>query len=166
MKKTALLFLASIMLASCAPKLVGTLNMISVRNVDSNANYELLSTGTSDSRKAAKQNKGRNIDEAIQNAVADVPGGEFLKNAKLYTAGSKYMIVGDVWGIADNANVEGFRVGDVVYKKNSLLKNGTMGERFEKVTITGFKDRQTCLVKNDKGEIIEVDYSKLSKTGE
>ena len=138
--------------------------MISVRNIDNSENYVLLKTGTSDSKRAAQKNKGRNIDEAIQNAVANVPGGEFLRNAKLYQAGSKFMIVGDVWGIEKNANVEGFQIGDIVVLKNSWLKNGTMGERFEKVTITGFKDRKTCLVKTESGEIKEADYTDLSKT--
>lgn len=171
MRKTIFLFtiLATLICTQSfagKPKLVGQLNMISTRNIDSGENYVLLKRGTNDSKKAFKQTKAKTIDGAIQNAVADVPGGEFMKNVKLYSDGSNYSVIGDVWGISENADIEGFKVGDVVFMKNTLLKISTGGKKFLKVTITGLKGRNSCLVKFDNGTIKEVDYSKLSKTGE
>lgn len=148
------------------PKLVGQLNMISTRNVESNFSYVLLKRSTNDSKKAFKQTKAKSIDGAIQNAVSDVPGGEFLKNVKLYFDGSNYSVIGDVWGITGNEEIEGFKVGDVGFIKNSGLINKFDKEKYIKVLVTGLKDRNTCIVKFPDGKIKEVDYSELSKTAE
>lgn len=146
------------------PVIVGQVNMISTRNVDSGVKYELLCRGVNDSKKALKDLRALTLDGAINNAVLNVPGGEFLKNVKIYFDGKYFSVVGDVWGLEDNRQIEGFTVGDVVLMKNNWLTTGTMGDKFEKVTITGFKDRKTCLVKTESGEIKEADFSKLSKT--
>jgi hypothetical protein len=148
------------LLSACSSlKQVGDLNMISTRNVDSKVNYVLLKTGTDDSKSNFRKNKAENIDKAINNAVVVVPGGEFLKNAKLYTDGKMWSVIGDVWGFTENANVEGFRIGDLVLVKNSILKKGS----FLKGQISGFKDRKSCIVLLDGGEVRAVDYVDLSK---
>jgi hypothetical protein len=158
-KFKALIFTA-VMLSGCSSfRMVGDLNMISTRNVDSKADYVLIKTGTDDSKNNLKKYKASTVDIAINNFVISVPGGEFLKNAKLYTDGKSFAIVGDVWGITEAANVEGFRIGDVVLIKNSILKK----DKFSKGEITGFKDRKTCIIKTDTGEMKEVSYSELSK---
>lgn len=147
-------------------RMVGNLNMLSTRNVDSGASYQLLKTGTDDSRGAVKKSKAKNIDQAVNNVVMDIPGGEFLKNVKIYYDGNSWAVIGDVWGLPDNANIEGFRVGDVVYIKNNLLNSAVSGTKFTRAEITGFKDKTTCLVKFPGGEIKEANYKDLSKTGE
>ena len=140
--------------------LVGSVNMISSRNVDSKTDYVLIKTGSDDSKSAFKKNKAESVDGAINNVVINVPGGEFLKNAKLYTDGKAWAIVGDVWGVIESANVEGFRIGDKVLIKNSILKK----DNFSKGEITGFKDRKTCIVKVDGGPEKEYSYSDLSRS--
>ena len=165
MKTIFTLFVVAVLFSGCSSvKMVGDVNMLSTRNVDSGANYQLIKTGTDDSRTAFRKSKAINIDQAVNNLVMDVPGGEFLKNAKLYTDGKKWAVIGDVWGLPEQANVEGFKIGDAVYIKNSLLNKTLNGEKFTKAEITGFKDKKTCLVTLDTGEIKEADYSDLSKT--
>jgi hypothetical protein len=62
-----------------AVRMVGDVNMISSRNIDSKSDYQLIKTGTDDSRANFRKNSAENIDQAINNVVMDVPGGEFLK---------------------------------------------------------------------------------------
>lgn len=148
---------------SCSSvKMIGDVNLISTRNVDSSANYELLKTGVDDSRKAWKQTKSKNLDKAINSAVLAVPGGEFLKNCKIYTDGKYWAVMGDVYGLSENANVNGFKIGDPVFVSNGILSK----DKFTPGTIAGFKDEKSCLVRYDGGEIKEVNYSDLSKTNE
>ncbi|MGE5449335.1 MAG: hypothetical protein ACM3PR_13315, partial [Bacteroidales bacterium] len=112
-----------------------------------------------DSRSNFRKNKAATVDQAINNVVSDVPGGEFLKNAKLYTDGKDWAVLGDVWGVIESANVEGFRIGDRVLIKNSILNK----DKFSRGEVTGFKDRKTCIVKVEGGNMKEFNYSDLSK---
>lgn len=161
MKKAfSTLFLLSV-LAGCSSsvKMVGSVNMISSRNVDSKTDYVLIKTGTDDSKSYFKKNKGATVDQAINNAVTNIPGGEFLKNAKIYTDGKEFAVNGDVWGLPESANIEGFRIGDKVLIKNSILNK----EKFTSGEITGFKDRKTCIVKVSGGSLKEITYTELSR---
>jgi len=160
-KFSILLLFVALMCGCSSAKfvMVGSVNMISNRNVDSKTNYELIKTGTDDSQSSFKKNKGANIDQAINNIVVNSPGGEFLKNAKLYTNGKDWAAIGDVWGVKESANVEGYRIGDQVLIKNSILNK----EKFSKGEITGFKDRMTCFVRVSGGSIKEFSYTDLSK---
>lgn len=161
MKNLLFAFVLGLFLASCSSvKLVGDVNLISTRNVDSGKNYQLLKTGADDSREAWRHTKAENIDKAINAAVLSVPGGEYLQNCKIYTDGKKWAVLGDVYGLAENANVNGYRVGDPVYIKNSILNK----EKFTRATVKGFKDQKACLVEFEGGEIKAVNYSDLSKT--
>jgi hypothetical protein len=165
MKTLLSIVLSTLLLVGCSSvKMVGDVNMLSTRNVDSNVNYELIKTGTDDSKTAFRKTKATNIDQAVNNLVLDVPGGEFVKNVKIYTDGKKWAVIGDVWGLPEQANVEGYRIGDSVYIKNSLISKTLNGEKFTKAKVTGFKDKKTCLVTLDSGEIKEANYSDLSKT--
>ena len=165
MKTLIFLILIAFIFSGCSSvRMVGDVTMLSTRNVDSSVKYELIKTGTDNSRAAFRHSKATNIDQAVNNLVMDVPGGEFLKNVKIYTDGKKWAIIGDVWGLPEQANVEGFKIGDAVYIKNSLLSTTLNGEKFTKATITGFKDKNTCLVTLGTGEIKEADYSDLSKS--
>ena len=101
MKITALLTLI-LALSGCWMR-IGDLTMISTRNVDSKTDYELLqrySVGK------GKKKKGRDpLDQAVDKAVRGIPGGEFLKNIKIYVkqGGRKIKVEGDVWGIPPKA---------------------------------------------------------------
>jgi hypothetical protein len=86
---------------------LGTLTMMSTRNVDSNTEYvELARYVDSESREAKNAIKrttveaGKKLEMAVDRCVATVPGGEFLKNVQIYMNGSEVKVVGDVWGKA------------------------------------------------------------------
>jgi len=160
MKNLLLIIAIALTVGACSSiKMVGDINMISSRNVDSKTDYVLIKTGTDDSKSNFRKNKSATIDQAVNNTVINVPGGEFLKNAKLYTDGKDWAIVGDVWGVKESANVEGFRIGDKVLIKNSILNK----EKFSNGEITGFKDRKTCIVKVGNGALKEISYTDLRK---
>ncbi len=142
-------------------KQVGAVNMISNRNIDSKTDYVLLKTGTDISNDFIRKNKASTLDQAINNTVAEVPGGEFMKNVKIYMDGDIFIVNGDVWGIATEANFEGFKIGDKIFIKNSLLKS--VKEKFTPGVIIGFKDRKSCLVKTNAGAVKEVNYADISK---
>ena len=160
----ALLVFASLTV-SAGVKLVGSINVISVRNIDSKTEYVLLKTGANASQKELRKNQATSIDQAVNNIVSQVPGGEFLKNVNIYSDGDKWAISGDVWGVAESANVLGFRIGDNVLIKNSSLNPlSKEKEKFSKGVIIAFKDKKSCLVKRESGEIKEVNYNDLSKS--
>jgi len=160
MKNLFTFLVLALIVGGCSSlKMVGDVNMISSRNVDSKTDYVLIKSGADDSKSFFKKNKGATIDQAINNAVVNVPGGEFMKNVKLYTDGKAWAVVGDVWGVPESANVEGFRIGDMVLIKNSILNKS----KFSGGEIVGFKDRKTCIVKVSGGEMKELNYSDLSK---
>jgi hypothetical protein len=100
MKKATMVLAIAAMLTSCmSSKQIGKLNMISNRNVDSKMDYVLIKNYVGGSKKELKRYKGKTIEEAIDKVVKATPGGEFLKNVKLYVIDSKYYAVeGDVWG--------------------------------------------------------------------
>jgi len=162
MKK--LLFLCAIvLLVSCVTtQQIGDINMISTRNIESNVNYVLLKSYMGASKQEIRKTKSETIEDAIDQVVKSTPGGEYLKNVKLYMVSKgkkKYLAVeGDVWGITDNANFRGFKVGDKV-KWTKLFKDYTG-------TITELKNDKSCVIKTDTDQnIVEVDYNDLIKIG-
>lgn len=106
-----------------------------------------------------KKSKAKTIEAAIDQVVKSTPGGEYLKNVKIYWVSTKYLAVeGDVWGIAANANFRGFTVGDKV-KWTKLFKDYTG-------VIVDLKNDKTCTIKRDTDQsIIQVDYNDLTKIG-
>ncbi|MFM2284802.1 MAG: hypothetical protein RLZZ543_299 [Bacteroidota bacterium] len=163
--RNALLLLSIFTLTSCAKVVdLGKLNMISDRNIDSKTEYVLIKNyaGGSDKeiRKALKKTKATTIDAAVDETVRNVPGGEYLKNVKLYGVMKKkkmYLLVeGDVWGIAGNESFRGFKVGDIVqWKELTVTKKGT---------ITGLTDAEKCMVREDgKVNSQSVKYSSITK---
>ncbi len=102
MKKTifAAMVIAAITLTSClSAKQIGKLNMVSNRNIDSKMEYVSLKNYTGGSRKELRRYKSESLEGAIDQVVKAVPGGEFLKNVKIYVVNKKYYAVeGDVWG--------------------------------------------------------------------
>ena len=63
-------------------------------------------------------------------------------NASFYIVKGKYFAVeGDVWGIKQNANYKGFKVGDHVMWKTAT--------GYKKGTIEAIKDSENCVVIED-----------------
>lgn len=86
----------------------GEFNMISHRNVDVKNNYVMLKPYAGVSEKELKKSTAETMQDAIDQTVKTVPGGEFLMNVKFYVVTHKkkkktwltYAAEGDVWGFA------------------------------------------------------------------
>ena len=146
---------------------LGKLNMISNRNVESKADYVMLKNyaggDINEIKKALKKTKATTLDQAVDETVRNVAGGEFLKNVKVYGLKKKeklYLFVeGDVWGFAENVSYRGFKIGDKVQWKDIT---GT-----HKGKITGLTDSEKCMVKEDGKENSESQkYTNLVKVND
>ena len=84
-------------LTSCSNRL-GDLSLLSNRNYDKSANYELLQR---DVEVKVKTKKNDVIERAVDKATSSVNGGEFLMNTSIWVSftGKKLKLKGDVWGI-------------------------------------------------------------------
>lgn len=98
MKKLFILSSIIIFLTSCGSwTQIGNLTMVSNRNVDSKTDYVQLKPYV---KGKATSNRGDALNQAIDNCVKSIPGGEYLMNVKIYTdGGSGIKVEGDVWGI-------------------------------------------------------------------
>jgi hypothetical protein len=165
MKKISYFLLFAVLLAACTSvKQIGKVNMISNRNVNPELKYQVITTYSGGSNKELKKTRASSIEDAIDQTVRKVPGGEFVMNAKIYLVDSKYIAVeGDVWGNAGQQSYRGFKVGDQVTWKTKLNVNGT---KYLTGKITTLKDDKSCLVKIDdeKGKTIELEYDEITKT--
>ncbi|HNT81081.1 MAG TPA: hypothetical protein PKH65_10400 [Bacteroidia bacterium] len=141
-------------------KQIGKVNMISNRNNDSNAEYESIQNYVGGSNQELRRFKAPTLEQAIDNVVRNVPGGEYLKNVKIYVLNGKYFAVeGDVWGFRRGANFKGFKVGDKVQWKEYL--------RTESGIIVDLKDDLTCTVKIDgNGKFKVIKYTELLRSDE
>ena len=141
---------------------IGKVNMISNRNVDPSMKYQVITTYSGGSKNEFKKSKALSIEDAIDQTVRKVPGGEFIMNAKIYLLKEKYIAVeGDVWGNAGERSYRGFKVGDFVTWKTSLIN----GNKYLKGTISTLKDDKKCLVKLiDTDKTVELQYDEISKT--
>jgi hypothetical protein len=174
MKKlaTLLIFGLGLSMTSCYYR-IGDLTMISNRNVDSKTDYKMLKQYVI---ATAKSKKGDPLENALDNAVKKVPGGEFMKNTKIYVKvnGKKIKVEGDIWGIpvpsttgtvqtnvtkSVEATIQ-FKVGDTVSFKS--LPFGKIVEG----TILGLNS-ETAIVSqklaNGKEKKLELSYEKLTK---
>jgi hypothetical protein len=157
-KSLSFLLVLCFALTSCMKvKQIGKINMISNRNVDSKTDYVLLKNYMGGSKKQLRKLKALTLEDAIDKVVRNTPGGEFLKNVKVYSLNGKYYAVeGDIWGIASNANFQGFKVGDSVQWKEGVTTY--------KGEITDLKDDKQCTVKlESSGDLKVVKYSELLK---
>lgn len=117
MKKTLASLFAVSILSSCGVShqviQVGNINMVSTRNIE-NTEYVLLSSYMGGNKKEIANARAVTIEEAIDQTVKQTPGGEYLKNAKIYKVDGLYFAVeGDVWGIKNNdPSFRGLKVGD------------------------------------------------------
>ena len=141
-------------------EMIGKVNMISNRNINPKLEYKQLSTFSGASETEILQTNAISIEEAIDQNVRKVAGGEFMMNVKIYKVNKKYFAVeGDVWGNTVNSSeivFRGFKVGDkVTWKKNGKYKTGK---------IIAFKDDDTCLVKMDEDDNTkDMFYDELTK---
>jgi len=149
MKK--LLILSMLVLSGCSFQRIGNLTMVSTRNVDSSTNYVELKrnvTGTS------KMRKGDALQEAIDEAVSSVPGGEYMMNAVFYVKDNRVIkVVGDVYG--DPANASKYVV------ENELIKEGN------KIHYLDHKNRKvlaTILEVKGDSSLIQIDLNKKELT--
>ncbi|MFI5187201.1 MAG: hypothetical protein ACHQF0_10775 [Chitinophagales bacterium] len=158
MKKLILIIIVITAIASCSTsvKLIGKVNMISNRNIDPKLDYDVISTYSGGSNRDIKKSRAATVEDAIDQTVRKVPGGEFLMNVKIYLVNKKYIATeGDVWGVKSNVAYRGFRVGDkVTWKVMSGFKTGT---------IKSLKDDKTCLIETENGNVIEKKYDDISK---
>ncbi|HEY1871029.1 MAG TPA: hypothetical protein VGG71_08220, partial [Chitinophagaceae bacterium] len=81
-----LFIVIGITITSCATpvKQIGKVNMISNRNVDPALNYGVISSYSGGSMRELKHSRATSIDDAIDQTVKKIPGGEFLMNVKIY----------------------------------------------------------------------------------
>lgn len=145
-------------LTSCmSVKQVGNLNMISTRNVDSKGDYVLLRNYMGGTKRELKKSKAKDFQQAIDNVVKQTPGGEFLKNVKVYIVKRKYFAVeGDIWGLESGQNMRGYALGSRVQYPCGVAK--CIG------TITDLTNDKSCQVKNEEtGKVTTEKYSNLKK---
>ncbi len=163
MKKLIYSIISIALLTSCAStKLnqIGNLNMVSTRNVNPNQQYVQISTYSNSSERDLKNSRAENIEQAINETVKKIPGGEFMTNTKIYTVSRKgkiyYAVSGDIWG-QQIQSFNGFKIGDtVIYKK--LFTN-------KSAKIWALKDDKTCYIQYDgEDKKREVEYNDLTKT--
>ncbi len=153
------IFLSAVFFIGCSPAIrqIGRVNMISQRNVDPNMNYEQLASYSGGAKSELKKSKAENIEDAVDQTVRKVPGGEFLTNAKIYEIDGKYFAVeGDVWGMKGNVAHRGFKVGDkVTWKVGAGV--------FRSGVVKALKDDVNCYVLTDAGDTVEKKYDEISK---
>jgi hypothetical protein len=171
MKKGILNLVAiSLIATSCSTsvKVIGSVSMLSHRNVNTQSEYQLLTSYAGGSPKERKKTRAVTIEDAVDQTVKKVAGGEFLMNAKIYlvktpryfkdTEGKKtnlfYFCEGDVWGSKENVSYRGFKVGDKV------IVDGVVNTI---ATIKSLKDDKTCFIMRINGVIEEVKYDRISK---
>jgi hypothetical protein len=141
---------------------IGQLNMVSCRNIERLEDYKLLSRYEGSSSKEMRKSRATSLEEAIDQAVKKVPGGEFLMNAKFYKIKRRrnpkrqyFAASGDVWGMETEVAFKRLKVGDKV----------TWTEMFGPKTgsIVGFKDDVNCIIQNKEGRVVIKKMDQLIK---
>ena len=161
--KLFILIIISAILTNCTTtKQIGDVTMLSSRNIDSQMDYVLIRSymgGTKKEIRQAKKSEDLTIEDALNRVVKATPGGEFLKNVKIYLVDGKFIsIEGDVWGKVDGKeNFRGFKKGDYV-----IYKSGRRGKQGE---IISLKNDKVCLFQEfGQLKIIEIGYDMITKT--
>jgi hypothetical protein len=144
---------------------IGQVNMISIRNIDvNNFKYEILARYAGGSDNELRQSRFKTINEAVEQTVRRVHGGEFLVNAKIYFVANNYYVVeGDVWGIKSDTSYRGLKVGDrVIWDEKDVGLFSVTVSRKDGV-IKSLKDDKTCLIQQKNGVIVEKSYDEITK---
>jgi len=107
--------------------------------------------------KELKKSKALLVEEAVNQTVKKIPGGEFLMNVKLYQVkGNRFAVEGDVWGVKTDVTYRGFKIGDkVMWKAGGDIKEGV---------VKSLIDDKTCYVVTKDGNIVEKKYTEISKS--
>ena len=142
----------------------GKINMISTRNVETDFDYILLRSYAGGAESEIKGSRAKTLDEALDQTVKNVPGGEFLMNAVIFLVkkGKKeyFAIQGDVWGREDDISYRGLVVGDRI-----TFKRRKKGRKILQGVIIGLKDSENCYVQLDGESMgIEVRFDQLVKS--
>lgn len=109
MKYTFFLIIAAAMMSCSGYNRIGSLTMASSRNVDSSENYQLLQRNVEGTSRLKVEEA---LNEAMDDAVLSVPGGEYMMNVVIKVSGRKVKVIGDVYGIPGklNSNVSDERI--------------------------------------------------------
>ena len=170
MKITVLTIVALMLIMTGCYTQIGDLTILANRNIDSKTNYKLIERYKVAKAKAKNQDA---LEQAIDKAVKEVDGGEFMKNVKIYVKnnGRKVKVEGDVWGLPNEnvkksveksvtAKIE-FKVGDnVTFKNMGKLVEGKIIGVNQNTAVIKF----TTMLGQEKNK--EVEYEKLTKIGE
>jgi hypothetical protein len=214
MKKTIYLLgiATSMLITSCGGSYyvvqpAGELTMISTRNVETKTEYSKLKTyagidrsqvdnaiATSKGGKISVKSpvykeintyKAKNLQESVDAVVKSVVGGEFLKNAKMYSviqyvksnvpgqplvATTFYMASGDVWGTkSEDDNIKGFRKGDQIIFTYTKENKKLIGKVFEGELNSQYQGKilelksASAMISLATGEVVELPYTSLTK---
>ena len=150
-------------LVGCAePIMIGKLNMLSNRNIDSKGQYISLKSFAGSGKRELAEKACDTFEESVDKVVRAVPGGEYLMNVKLYRVGKKYAVEGDVWSISTRNDIRGFKVNDIVIFSGRKIPNRiSFDNALYKGQIIAFIDDQKCYVKyaDKKGKDHEITLS-------
>lgn len=106
MKYTLLTAATALTLASCGSyQRIGDLTVVSNRNTANRGDLVLLER---DVEVTAKARQDDALEQAIDLATAEVAGGEYLENVKIYVKsnGQKVRVRADVWGVPQESAVQ------------------------------------------------------------
>lgn len=158
MKKTIAVLLMAALFGGCRAKieLIGSLNMISTRNVSTKENYTQIKSYAGTANNELRRNKAKSIDEAINNTIRNTPGGEFLMNVKIYRVGEAYAVGGDVWGLVQNQNFKGFKKGDRISWKDNFV-------RYTGVISDLKNDKEATVIQDENNKVRTVLYEDMEK---
>lgn len=139
---------------------IGEVNMISERNIDTKFDYQRITTYSGGSKRQLRKSRAENLQQAVAQTVKQVPGGEFIMNAKAYIVKHRlstyFAVEGDVWGHPiTTGDYQGYKLGDRVMFSDAGIK------RYGK--IVAVKDSEKCIVEDDHGRKHTVRYDKLMR---
>ena len=157
----------TVILSSCGWTRIGSLTMISTRNIESKIEYKLVAKNVEG---VTKMKHDDQLQNAVDEAVKQYPEGEFLKNTVVFIKnnGRKIKVVGDVWGIPSveknitqkvTANIN-YEVGDKVAFKNShgkIIEGNIIGINNTSAIVEYINSR------NEKNEKDEISFDRLTK---
>ncbi len=151
---------------ACDYHSLGTLNMLSTRNIDSGVKYQLLAKGVEGKAHGSDHNT---LESAVANAVKRYPSGEYMMNVQLFTNGdaTRVKVVGDVWGTvpptdgsmpASATGGVAIQPGDrVAFRQGGVMRTGTIvGTRGEKALVEVVRP-------NGRKDMREVFFDELTK---
>jgi|GEM_PF-4477780 len=160
MKQLALTFggaALALSLSGCWTK-IGDLSVMSNRLIDDKTEYVELARYIEGKGKQKKKSTG-SLENAIEDCIRQVPGGEFIKNTSIKVSGNgrRVRITGDVWGkkkegseVVQKENIKGYVVGDRVQAGRK------MG------TVISLIDSKQCLVQFDGDAVgTKIEYERL-----